>query len=279
MLLACALVPETSKGKWAMPKALYWGAWLILSLGYTVSGVHKLGSPSWVDGTAILRLLDNPLARDVPWREWLLHGPAFIPEAMAFFSLGLELLFLPLALFRWTRPWVWLAMAGMHLGILALVSFADLTLGILMIHLFTFDSGWLRPSGDKPGELVLFFDGVCGLCNSVVDFALAEDLENRLRFSPLQGALAARRLTPGQTHGLESLVLIRDGAVLEKSAAVLELCRQLGGVWRLAGGLRVIPAPVRDFAYDVIARNRYRWFGRKAACRLPSAAERARFIP
>jgi predicted DCC family thiol-disulfide oxidoreductase YuxK len=112
-----------------------------------------------------------------------------------------------------------------------------------------------------------------------VDFVLKEDLEHRFSFAPLQGAFAAQKLAPAQITGLESMVIIRDGIVFEKSEAVLELCRQLGGVWRLAGALRVIPVSIRDYAYDKVAGNRYRWFGRKETCRLPTEAERDRFIP
>jgi len=280
LLLACVLVPdERGPAAWAMPRAIHGGAWLIMALGYTLSGVHKLGSPSWLDGTAILRLLENPLARDVPWREWLLHGPALIPRAMAYGSLALELSFLPLALLPRVRPWLWLAMTGMHLGILTLVGFADLTLGVLMMHLFLVDGAWLRPQGERPRELVLCFDGVCGLCNGVVTFLLQEDLEQRIRFTPLQGQFAAERLTPAQTTSLASLCVVKDGAVLEKSDAVLELCGQLGGVWRLATVLRRVPKPLRDRAYAFVARHRYSWFGRKEACRIPTPEERSRFIP
>lgn len=166
----------------------------------------------------------------------------------------------------------------MHLGILAVVRFADLTFGALMWHLFTFDSAWLRPSGSKPEELVLFFDGGCGLCNALVDFAIQEDRQGRLTFAPLQGKLAGRKLAPDRIKGLESIVLLRDGVVLDRSDAVLELCGQLGGIWRLAGIFRMVPKPVRDAGYALVARNRYRWFGRKQTCRIPTPRERARFV-
>ncbi len=283
ILLACALIPDdkenpNSNTPWEMPAALFWGAWFIMAFGYTVSGIHKMSSPSWPDGTAILRLLQNPLARDVPWREWLLLGPQWIFNGMTYFSLGLELFFLPLALFVWTRPWVWLAMVGMHLGILSLVSFADLTTGVLMIHLFTFDSRWIKPCGKRPQELILFFDGVCGLCNSAVDFVMAEDREKRFKFSALQSGFAAQKLRPEQIRNLQSMVVSRDGKIFEKSNAVLEICAQLGGVWRLAEIFRIIPDSIRDAVYSFVATNRYRWFGKRETCRMPTLEERARFV-
>ncbi len=287
VLLACAVAPRgesmaidgSAREDWRLPGSLYWGAWLILALGYTVSGVHKLGSPSWADGTAIRHLLTNPLARDVPWRDWLLAGPELITKFMTYYSLALEVLFLPLALWAPTRALAWVGMVGMHAGILTLVSFADLTLGVLMMHLFTVDPRWLPPRRHAAGrELTLFFDGVCGLCSGVVDFTMREDRAGRFRFSPLQSAHAARVLTPEQTGRLETVVL-RDGdETLEKSDAVIRLAEHLGGLWRLAGLARMLPPGLRNWAYDQVARHRYRIFGKKETCRMPTPAERARFI-
>jgi hypothetical protein len=151
LLLACSLIPTGEpyalgahqRDDWKMPATIFWGAWGIMALGYTVSGIHKLGSPSWADGTAIYHLLDNPLARDSALRAWLLKSPPWVTQAMSYGSLTLELLFLPLAIWRRTRPIAWVAMVLMHLGIVSLISFADLTAGVLMIHFFAFDTRWL----------------------------------------------------------------------------------------------------------------------------------------
>lgn len=288
ILLALTLIPERKvkekvtglKGDsaWEFPPGLFWGAWLIMSFGYTLSGIHKLSSPSWVDGTAIAKLLENPLARDVPWREWLMSAPTWVTRGLTYGSLILEISFLPFSIYRVTRPWVWTAMIGMHLGILTLVSFADLTLGVLLIHAMTFDSRWLAPTPrKKPRELVLFFDGVCGLCSSVVDFVLSEDREERFIFSPLQSEYATQRLTSQQTQNLESLVLIEEGKVYEKSDAVIRIGLNLGGIYRTAGLFRTIPRSLRDKIYDYVAKHRYRWFGKQETCRLPTPAEKTRF--
>jgi predicted DCC family thiol-disulfide oxidoreductase YuxK len=125
---------------------------------------------------------------------------------------------------------------------------------------------------------VLFFDGVCGLCNSVVDFILEKDRESRFKFSPLQSNYAAQRLTLEQTKDLKSLVLIEDGKVFEKSDAVIRISMHLGGFWHLGALLRVFPKFLRDLGYRTIAANRYRWFGKKESCRFPTAQERERFI-
>lgn len=137
---------------------------------------------------------------------------------------------------------------------------------------------------------ILFFDGVCGLCNRFVDFMLKADSRSRFRYAPLQGETARRLLgmegeagghKPGdpQAGDPRSFVFLEKDAFNEQSNAVLLALSRLGGAWRLIAVLYVFPRPVRDFVYRIVARNRYRWFGRRDACRLPAPEERDRFLP
>lgn len=137
-----ALGKNAASEEFYVPAAAYWTAWFLLAAGYTFSGVVKLASPSWIDGTAMWHVVQNPLARDGPLRDLVLGLPAWAFQLLTWKALALEILFLPLALWRWSRPVIWLAMVLMHVGILALVSFADLSAGMLMVHLFTVDSRW-----------------------------------------------------------------------------------------------------------------------------------------
>jgi predicted DCC family thiol-disulfide oxidoreductase YuxK len=126
---------------------------------------------------------------------------------------------------------------------------------------------------------IVFFDGVCGVCNTAVDVLLRWDRDGALRFAPLQGETAPQHLSPQQIADLDSFWLLRDGQLLHRSTAVIRVLMDLGGFGRLAALGLLIPRPLRDAAYDAFARNRYRWFGRKDACRIPSPEERARFLP
>lgn len=128
---------------------------------------------------------------------------------------------------------------------------------------------------------IVFFDGVCGLCDRFVRFVITRDHQARFRFAPLQGRLAARELPPrgGRPEDLDTVyVLTSDGVLLRRSRAVFFVLRSLGGFWRALSLLRVLPAFLTDAGYDVVARLRYRVFGRYDACRLPTAAERARVL-
>jgi predicted DCC family thiol-disulfide oxidoreductase YuxK len=126
---------------------------------------------------------------------------------------------------------------------------------------------------------IVFFDGVCGLCNASVDRLLKWDHRGVLRFAPLQGLTAAQLLPAERINDLDSFVLLDDRGMHLRSDAALRAVAHLGGGWRLANALRVVPAFLRDAVYGRIARNRYRWFGRRDACRLPLPNEQERFLP
>jgi len=148
LLLAHALVgpgrAARRAGAWRLPAPVFACAWLVMAAGYSYSGLCKLGSPAWLDGGALAAVLENPLARPTPLREALLALPAPPLRAATWGALALELGFLPLALVARLRPWLWLAMVGMHLSLLALIDFADLTAGMLLLHLYTLDPAWLH---------------------------------------------------------------------------------------------------------------------------------------
>ena len=130
---------------WHMPREIFLAAWALMAIGYTYSGAAKLTSPSWLNGSALAYVLDNPLARPGPARDVLLSLPGGVLSLMTWTALILELLFAPLALIRPVRPWLWLSMVVMHVGLIGVLDFADLSLGMLMLHVFTFDPGWLIP--------------------------------------------------------------------------------------------------------------------------------------
>ena len=126
---------------------------------------------------------------------------------------------------------------------------------------------------------IVFFDGFCGLCNGTVDRLLKWDSRNRLLFSPLQGTTAADLLGTSSTSEPDAIVYLRQGTVYRESSAILRILRDVGG-WRVVLGMGlVVPTFLRDPVYRFVARHRYRWFGRRAECRLPSPEERGRFLP
>jgi predicted DCC family thiol-disulfide oxidoreductase YuxK len=130
----------------------------------------------------------------------------------------------------------------------------------------------------EQNRTVVFFDGVCHLCNGFVDWAVARDQNKQLLFAPLQGSTAASSLNLKQREKLESVLVLDRGEVFEKSDAVLRVLSRLPR-WKWTAVFRLFPRALRDAAYDFVARNRYRWFGKKETCRLPTPEERQSILP
>lgn len=128
---------------WRLPPGLFAGAWWVLALAYGVSGLDKLSSVAWREGRAIPLVLDLPWARPGAVRAALLSLPDAAQRAITWYGLGAELFFPVLAAWRWTRPLAWAAGLSLHLGLLVIMDFPELSLGMLMAHWFTFDGRWL----------------------------------------------------------------------------------------------------------------------------------------
>lgn len=274
LLLAHAFIPRPSRHRplgerdesaasWCLPQDIYLSAWIVMAAAYTYSGYTKLLSPSWIDGSALSRILSNPLARDTVVRTFLLSLPAGFLKTATWGALALELSFAPLALWRRSRPLVWSAMVALHLGLVLLINFADLTMGMLILHFFTLDPAWIaKPAAD--GQLILF-DGECALCHGLVRFVLREDHSARpFRFAPLQGNMAHHTIAPtSQPQPASSLVVvIGANKLLMKSDAVGFVLERLGGLWWLSAQLiKIVPRAMRDLAYDAVASFRKIMFG------------------
>lgn len=127
---------------------------------------------------------------------------------------------------------------------------------------------------------VVLFDGVCNLCNRSVRFILARDPGGIFRFAPLQsdaGKNILRRFNlPTDKFG--SFILLEEGELYTKSSAALKVLNELGGFWKLLYIFIVIPAPFRNAVYDLVAKNRYKWFGRSDECMVPTPEIRGRFL-
>lgn len=250
---------------WRLNHGVFVAGWIVLALTYSYSGYTKLLSPSWVAGDNISYVLDNPLARDWFLRDFFLMVPPVLLKGLTWFILAIELLFAPLALFRGLRPWLWGGMLLVQLGFAFLLNFPDLTIAMLLFHMFTFNPAWL---GAKPmSGYVLHYDGSCALCHSTVRFLLAEDRSKELRFSPLQSGLLENALGQEALAQLGDTIALQtaDGKVLTESAAVAMLLDRLGGFWRVGSWmLRLLPRSLADGLYHVVGDRRYRLFGKKA---------------
>ncbi|WP_071394719.1 thiol-disulfide oxidoreductase DCC family protein [Bacillus tuaregi] len=126
---------------------------------------------------------------------------------------------------------------------------------------------------------VILFDGECHLCDESVQFIIKRDQKALYYFASLQSEAGQELLRKYQipVH-LNSFILIEGRQCFYKSSAALRVCRNLKGGWRLLYGLSIVPKPLRDYIYEIVARNRYKWFGKKESCMLPDPKIRKRFL-
>lgn len=126
---------------------------------------------------------------------------------------------------------------------------------------------------------IVLFDGICNFCNSWINFIIRHDKKKKFRFAALQSEAGKKLL---KQHGIsekqESVVLMYNGKAYVRSTACFHICYHLGGVYALMFAFVIIPAYISDFYYDIIARNRYKWWGKMDSCMIPTAEVRERFL-
>ena len=137
-----------------------------------------------------------------------------------------------------------------------------------------------KPTQPDPNHPVVLFDGVCNLCNRSVGFIIRRDPKARFRFAALQSD-PGRRLLKARSLPLDqfdTMVLIDGSSSYTRSDAAIRIARRLSGPWPILAAARVIPRPMRNWLYDLVAGHRYRWFGRKDACMMPTEDVAHRFL-
>jgi predicted DCC family thiol-disulfide oxidoreductase YuxK len=130
---------------------------------------------------------------------------------------------------------------------------------------------------DKP---VIFFDGICNLCNGFVQFIIKHDKKANFRFAALQSDFAKQELSKKNitVEELSSVIILTEKGIFTKSTAALKIASQLNGFWKVAYIFIIIPKFIRDFVYDIIAKNRYKWFGKENHCMIPTPELKERFL-
>ncbi|MCW5515336.1 thiol-disulfide oxidoreductase DCC family protein [Muriicola sp. Z0-33] len=128
---------------------------------------------------------------------------------------------------------------------------------------------------------LILFDGICNLCNNAVQYVIKRDKRNRFCFAPLQGSTGQQFIKERgiDTSKIDSIILVDPNvAYYVKSTAALKIGQQFGGGYRLLAVLEWIPSPFRDWIYDLVAKRRYRWFGKKDACMVPTPELKVKFM-
>ena len=129
-------------------------------------------------------------------------------------------------------------------------------------------------------KLIILFDGVCNLCNNSIQFIIKRDKKQHFLFASLQSDAAQDILLQFQLKNsdFDSIIFIENGKIYQKSTAILKISTYLGGLWKLNYGFIIIPKFIRDTIYSFIAKNRYKWFGKKNVCMIPTKELKIRFL-
>lgn len=127
---------------------------------------------------------------------------------------------------------------------------------------------------------IILFDGVCNLCNGAVNFVIKRDKKSVFKFAALQNEKAKNLMMKGdfQSEDLKTFILLLNERFYTKSTAALTVCRYLSGLWPLLYGFIIVPKFIRDFIYNIISRNRYKWFGKKESCMVPTPELKSKFL-
>lgn len=130
----------------------------------------------------------------------------------------------------------------------------------------------------KSDNAIVLFDGVCNFCNSSINFIIKRDKKGYFKFAPLQSEIA-QKLVGDKTKPMpESVILIEKGKAYDRSSAALLIAKKLNGLWPVLYIFIIVPKPIRDAVYNLIGRNRYKWFGKTEACMIPTPEVRSRFL-
>lgn len=132
----------------------------------------------------------------------------------------------------------------------------------------------MKVNQNKP---IVFFDGICNLCNSFVNILLKIDKHNRFYVASLQGETASKKI-PNQISQRDSVILLEGDKIFFESDAVLRIFTICGGIWKIFAVFKLIPRKIRDKIYNWVASKRYKWFGKRNTCRMPTQKEKDKFL-
>jgi predicted DCC family thiol-disulfide oxidoreductase YuxK len=128
-------------------------------------------------------------------------------------------------------------------------------------------------------EQIILFDGVCNFCNGSVNFLIKRDPNGIFKFAPLQSEIGQQLITKNNITGeIDSIILVKENIVYIKSDALIEIIKELKWYWKMLIIVKIIPKKFRDLLYDLIANNRYKWFGKRDSCMIPDENVKSRFI-
>ena len=131
----------------------------------------------------------------------------------------------------------------------------------------------------EESDRIIFFDGICSLCNELIDIIISWDTKKRIKVASLQGVTAKKRLSDHFTQQLDTLVYLKKGEIYTKTDAAIRVFADINPIFKGLYLFLIIPSSLRNPLYNIVAKYRYKWFGKRETCRLPSEEEKEYFLP
>jgi predicted DCC family thiol-disulfide oxidoreductase YuxK len=271
---------------------------------YFMSGLAKVYGDlawAWVDGSAMRsQVAVDSLRKDMLGESATPLFEYIYPQTWLFLLMGLGTMVIelgaPFVVGSRRLGKIWAVLTWLlHIGIFFVmgITFRYQLSGLIFMPFFDVEKllPWLKnklnigtaqkdeTAGSATASTIVLFDGVCNFCNGTVRFIAQRDRNGVLYFASQQSAQGANLLAQhGVKTDLSTIVFIENGRVYQKSSAVLRIARYLSGAWPLVAVFVAVPSVIRDAVYDLVARNRYRWWGRTEECPVPAPAIRQRFL-
>lgn len=258
-------------------------AYLLLILASTPEGVdwgiRKL--PFKLGWALLLALLFSEVFSEI---QYVVDLPAFgikpdvqnrPPGEWLPLKLGSIVVFFALMPFFRLRKFAWTILFFSKLAWLVAFRPQDSTLIMLISLLFLFNGEWLTEKSDPKLKPIIFFDGLCVLCNRFTKFLFKEDFAHHFYYAPLQGKTAKEILPRDRVSQPGSIIFLQGGKVYDKSEAIIKIFSEVGGIWTPFFFAKIVPKSIADKIYDFVASNRYSWFGSLSECEIPNEIEKA----
>ncbi|OQW46905.1 MAG: hypothetical protein A4S09_03080 [Proteobacteria bacterium SG_bin7] len=189
--------------------------------------------------------------------------------ANIFFLCGMMVV--PMRAFAWSTFFIF------HTGWMLSFGFSDFSSTFIFTLLFMFNPEWTTAPSDEKLKSIIFYDGICVLCNKFTNFLFKEDFAHHFYYAPLQGKTAKEKLPRTDSAQIQSIVFFDENKCYYRLDAVIRILSEVGGIWHLAKILWLLPKNIRDKIYNWVANNRYDWFGTLNYCPLPTPEERQYF--
>lgn len=199
------------------------------------------------------------------------------PKVWMRFRIFIDGFFLFGLMVRPLRPYGWFVLLLGHSVWMGGMGYSEFSSTLIFTLPFLFNPDWTTSPSDNRLKPFLFYDGICVLCTRFTKFLFAEDFAHHFYYAPLQGKTAKEKLPRADQNQVHSIILFDESKCYYRLDAVIRILTEVGGIWRLAGLLWIIPLPLRDRLYMWIAHNRYAWFGTINSCPLPTPEERQYF--